>query len=226
MATSTSFDYRKLNSIDNRTKDSVFGYIRLMERELSFDNIPDLISFLILLYYYHNEYFAKYGEQVKVSNDNMIITNLIQYPRCTVYGNTWIDTNIPQIAIWKLKISVRDRDFGITMSSKDTRLNHVNPYFPNDNPWYALSPNWNEAHDDPYLFIEPWWDWRHSCSFSVILDTKNRTISVRKDEDSELLMIYQGIDIGEGIKYKLGVILYSKGDNATLIDFDLRLQDK
>ena len=68
--------FQKLNSIDNRIKHSVFGYVRSIEAQLSICNIPVLISYITLNYYYHNEYFSKYGQQVKLSNNNMTVTKI------------------------------------------------------------------------------------------------------------------------------------------------------
>ena len=95
--------FQKLNSVESRIKDSVFGYIRSTASQLFIHNIPALISYIALNYYYHNEYFAKYGQQVKVTNNNMTLTKIKnlsdkQKFENTTYGNTWIDTAIPQIS--------------------------------------------------------------------------------------------------------------------------------
>ena len=101
--------FKKLSTIDTKIKDSVFGYIRSMKSKLFLDNIAALICYICLNYYYHGEYFAKYGQQVKLSKNNMTITKIQKLDGIycfdnTTYGNTWIDTSIPLIATWRLKM--------------------------------------------------------------------------------------------------------------------------
>ena len=99
--------FQKLNSIDSSIKDFVFGYVRSMEKQLSLCNVPALISYITLNNYYHNEYFSKYGKQVILSNNNVTVTKQrtvgSNYDN-TTYGNTWIDSIIPQIATWILSV--------------------------------------------------------------------------------------------------------------------------
>ena len=55
--------FKTLQSIPNVTKYAVFGYVRKMERKLSLLNIPQMIHYLILGYYFHGEYFEKSGDE-------------------------------------------------------------------------------------------------------------------------------------------------------------------
>ena len=102
--------FGKLNSINSEIRDSVFGYVRSMEKQLSLCNVPALISYITLDYYYHNEYFAKYGKQVKLSNNNMTVTKQETLEtKCShqnkTYGNIWIGSICPQIVKWTLRVS-------------------------------------------------------------------------------------------------------------------------
>ena len=54
---------------------------------------------------------------------------------------------------------------------------------------------------------------------TAILDTNNATISLEKDQRKHV--IYKGIEIGDDIQYKMAVILYSKGDSISVLDFVL-----
>eukprot|EP01084_Bolivina_argentea_P299913 517020_1 len=96
---------KELKQINNRTKHSVFGYVREMHDKLSLPNVPILISYLCLSYYYHNEYFAKSGDEVEILNDKMSIKKIAGH--CdynnTTYCNTWIESTSNKIAKWTLK---------------------------------------------------------------------------------------------------------------------------
>ena len=64
---------KQLKFVNKQYKYTVFGYIREKENELLLHNIPSIISYLSLTYYFHGEYFDKYGKHLKRSkrqNDN------------------------------------------------------------------------------------------------------------------------------------------------------------
>ena len=112
---------KKLKQIDNRFKYAVFGYVRSMEPQLSHYNVPVLISYICLSYYYHNEYFAKKGDNVELSNNNMTVNKLNVGWNNTTYGNIWIESDIDQIAKWTFKLS--SNGAWISILSKDNRIN-------------------------------------------------------------------------------------------------------
>ena len=207
--------FTKLNSIETRIKDSVFGYIRSMESKLCLDIIPALISYITLNYYYHDEYFAQSGKHVQLSNNNMTVTktpkydgkdyslNLVpMYVPNTTFGNIWIDSDIPQIGTWKLKLDVA-LDVGIFIISKDEKVNKYPCMY--DKPYYRE-------------VVRGYW-----CpQISVTFNTMNKTIVwKRMNESNDVFAEHRGIQIGENIKYKLGVSLEQKGDTISLLDFDL-----
>ena len=228
--------FKKLKTVDMSIKDSVFGYIRSMQTELRICNIPALISYIALNYYYHNEYFAKFGEQVKLANNNMTVTKMKQssdkdYYENTTYGNTWIDSNIEQIATWTLKMPTSD--FCLAMISKDDKIDGW--LSEHDAPYYGLDleegEDANECNDGEHAneceFEFPR-DLTHlsdliGVEISVILDTMKQTIVFKVNKSSEIVAKYSKIQIGDKIKYKLGINLFNIEDSVSLIDFDLRL---
>ena len=62
-----SLQYEKVKQINPRTKDSVFGYIRLAQKLLPKDevyyNIPDIIYHTILLFFYLEYIKCKFNEK-------------------------------------------------------------------------------------------------------------------------------------------------------------------
>ena len=55
----------------------------------------------------------------------------------------------------------------------------------------------------------------------MILNTKNRTISLENVDNTETKIIFKNIKKGNDIRYKLGINLLCKENSATLIDFDI-----
>ena len=105
-----SFNLQELKKIDVETQYIIFGYYRL-----NHDNIPDLIIYITLSYYYLNiiminDYFFNAGSLINISNDNKIAkTNHDDYSVNTVYGNYIIDLQQDinrgiLIYQWKIKI--------------------------------------------------------------------------------------------------------------------------
>ena len=117
---------KQVKSIKKETQFTVFGYVRQNENKMAlFCNIPSMICYLCLSYYYHGEYFEKAGDDLQISNDKMTITkvsNKVNWLN-TAYGKTWIDSNIDQIAEWKFKMNKLENYICICLVSKDNRLN-------------------------------------------------------------------------------------------------------
>ena len=202
-----------------------------MESKLFLENVPALISYISLNYYYHGEYFSKYGQQVKLSKNNMTVTKIKQlhdrgyYDRNnTTYGNTWIDTNIPQIATWRLKLSmVEEGVIYFCMLSKDNQVDGACIDW-NDRPCYAFGTNNGGAYYPSGCKFNNCWFKVGVDNISIILNTKKKTVDVKDNESSNITTVYKDLEIGDKIRYKLGIILHKPGDSATMIDFDLHLQ--
>ena len=64
-------------------------------------NIPVLIHYLILGYYFHGEYFEKAGDDLEISNDKMSVERVSvtegKTYRNNVYCKKWIKSNMKQI---------------------------------------------------------------------------------------------------------------------------------
>ena len=89
-----------LKMADNRSKDSVFGYIRQSRKNINDTAIPTMIQYCCLKYYFINEYFTKCGDDLKISQNGKIVSkpdNVYRFQ--SVYGNVLID--IDNISISK-----------------------------------------------------------------------------------------------------------------------------
>ena len=73
---STKLDMNYLKQIQDTTKNLIFGYVRNIKNMLLitnqlFHNIPELVSYIILLYFYQQEFFAISGKYTTLSQYNI-----------------------------------------------------------------------------------------------------------------------------------------------------------
>ena len=105
-----------MESLPLESRDCVSGYIKsaqiLLPTDNAYYNIPSLVAYLVLYYFYIAEYFTAKGTDIELEDDGSIAvrskngTSLAQ----TVYGNILIncdktaDYNYCSIYKWKLQI--------------------------------------------------------------------------------------------------------------------------
>ena len=225
---------KQLKSIKQDTKLTVFGYVRQNENNLSlFCNVPSMISYLCLSYYFHGEYFEKGGDDIQISDDKMTITKKTSTQKNwnnTSYGKTWIDSSIPQIVEWKFKIhTMRQANMSIFISlvSCDNRLNEdcneqVNKC---DYPNYGFSAYRSITIRQKTGDIANRIVYRKNGIYlhegdvlSMILDTKEKAIYAETEGKCKVNLI-SNITINKDTKYKMAVSIRRPTYSLSLIDF-------
>lgn len=209
---------KSLKRIGNKYKFAVFGYIRELQNELLLDVIPDLIIYTCLGFYYQEiDEFETWDEQITVSDDKLRITRNDSY-RYDAYSNAyckiWIDSDIKQIAKWKLKIHHVGgswRGVMIRLISTDKDMFKQPSYgFCNGGATYTNGPYTNRKG-------------KHLNAGDIItvsLNLKNEKASFECiDQEGETTVIYDGIEKGKDIKYKLAFLLYNVNNCVELLDF-------
>ena len=94
-----------LKGVSKRCKFSVYGYIRLKQKELSLSNIPPLICHLCLQFYWIDECFDKCGFKAEISNDKMMVKALDNPDmKQNVYGKFCIESLSGGVATWTFKL--------------------------------------------------------------------------------------------------------------------------
>ena len=97
-----------LNVVPTKSKYYVSGYVRNVEQLFPKDNpyynIPSLITYIIIHYYYQREIFAKYGKFIKVNEDDSIATMGHPWKNDGIYGDIIIDFNVNCMYQWKIKM--------------------------------------------------------------------------------------------------------------------------
>ena len=114
---SEHLDFNKIKMIDIRTKTLLFGYIHEAHSLLDTNkNIPDLITYICLSYYYIAEFFTKFGDSIEYDIETCTVTNVSSELRspATAYGNIALTTYgktmlfkqklTYNLYIWKIKV--------------------------------------------------------------------------------------------------------------------------
>ena len=93
---------RKAKQIDIKTRIKICGYLRKQEYNLSI-SIPVMIQYVVMVYYWINEKFAKHGDNITLRSNGKIARCsypwIIKYN--TVYGNNVIDIQDRSIVSYK-----------------------------------------------------------------------------------------------------------------------------
>ena len=216
---------KQLKSIRPDIKFTVFGYVRQSENELSlFCNVPSMISYLCLSYYFHGDYFEKAGDDIQISNDKTTITKISEKYNWfnTSYGKTWIESSIPQIVEWKFKINKKESGCSICLClvSCDNRLN-FDCCLMFDAPNYGFRGDnraWIHCHGAKAKKYYHNFQFKEGYVVSMILDTKERCLYFKKNGKQKVLFV-TNMKIGSTIKYKMAVSLREKRNSISLIDF-------
>ena len=136
---------------DDNTKDVVFGYTKDIEKKLLSLNMPLLIKYLCLNYYFIDESFGIHGENIVVNEAHDTAKYNVKHGSTnvfgmTVYGNSIIDVNDTSINeyLWRFNIlSQSDDPCGFYIGIDSSNKKHINTDFSwiatNSSPYYAFS---------------------------------------------------------------------------------------
>ena len=200
----------------------VFGFTRInMDNSDNF--IPDLICFIILLYYMNDEYFDKPGKDIKISADKLSITRISGNSfQSTTFCKQWISSTSNSVSKWKFKIEKKTGFIAVGITQND---NCYDKYF----VWFSVQKNidvyaidaWGEAIDNDKGHEFERKDYlRFGVNDEIIytLDIPSREIRFQVNNEKENI-IWSNITVGQDVKYKFAICLKTEGSKITLIDF-------
>ena len=210
----------------------VNGYIRYQQNKLFHGqrNIPPVITYVCLLYYYDGEFFTVSSEDLLISSDKRTIrkikNNLFRPWANRAIGNMWIGSMSNKIAKWKFIINRSTGGLNtiyIALISIDKHLDSEFFAYPIiDAPIYSIGNGYTVcAYDNNHanqcdvgpLFVVGY-------RFSIILNTKNSTICYEFDDDiTTRQCIFADIVRAQSVKYKIAVCLKSLHASIRLIEF-------
>eukprot|EP01083_Nonionella_stella_P180871 646189_1 len=233
------FDKALLSMMDDRTKCSVYGFIRknsdylLMENNHnSFYNIPELVTMICLQYFYTMEYFESHQIGCALSRDLQSAKSTRESGWHSCFGRHAIESKSNVHVAWDIKVSLaRDSNWyiiGITSNPCDQSI----PFQRNTkNMNYAYYIQNNQAfckyQSKEYGDFTPF----KSCKEVMVrmeLDLQSKTLSFCLSKTNKWFnhKKYQGIMYGniqkrDNVKYSLALSLYGSDSKATIQNFQM-----
>ena len=186
---------QKVKEIDQMSADLVLGYIKNEESLLQLQNVPLLVSYRILLFYYLKEYFAKCGKGMEISQDKLMIIkrNGAGWIN-TTYLNRWIDSESGKVLRWKFKIEKCQQFGGGLCFGVTSNKNLMESQFASSNKYHCNSSFCgSSASGKSSKFGE-------GDYVTYTLDLINKTFSVKINNEKECIL-YKNIRCGVQILF-------------------------
>ena len=201
--------------IPDKFKHIAFGYTRQSEKEYDIPNLPKVVIYLVLGYFFHGEYFEKCGDDLQISDDKMTVKRTTLPRRLrrfwnTAYGKLWIPLDSNKVTKWTFKIESYgneiegDGAIRVGIVSKDNSLNQN---------FIGL------GRVKLYEFGKS----IRLNSFCLKLDPSNKSISVDKSiyayREFGYVHAHELFAKEDGMKFKLAISMSGFDAKITLIDF-------
>ena len=223
---------QEMHEIPQEIQDIVFGWIKQTKQEIFPSayqyEIPPLINYVILLYYYHGEYFSKHGSNL-LCNDTKDVIKLIRMDDCSAYGNIMINNKYHKIYQWKFKIIEGSR--GICIGIDSSNKLHINERFQNGDDmapqFYGYGSNGRRYEPDDCNVLTVWTKeayYKTGDTVKMICNTMHQTLEFWVN--SKLCVTWNNIDFDQTKFYHMAISLYSTQDSLKLIDFHQSLIDE
>ena len=211
---------RSLKKIGQRTQDTVFGYITKTEKDLSLQNIPDLVGFVCLAYYYLWEYFYKFGAHADTDDERTTLTNThSQYKYATGYGAIRIKSIEPTVHSWKFRINSAREYMSIGIDEDGFKGLDYGVHFKKTKN-YTLMCRGSKTRNGTAEARHVSNGYKEGDIVQMVLDLNKRSISfVVNDENNSNAIAYENIPVGEHLIYRMVVCTFDKGDGVTLMAY-------
>ena len=222
----------RVKDVDNKTKCTVFGYSREIEKKFGI-NLPVMIQYLFIVYYWVQERFAIHSDYLKIDNLNK---NLIKGGLTYISGMGWLNywtaygaddvINIYDESIIKYQWKIRYKNddgftknmiFGIVSSDEEsTECRFTNSKY----PFYSTDTNGliNGRYHPKSRTL------KSNDMLTLIFDVKTMSLScIASDchDNEQSWVIKKNIDMTQ-IKYKLAISMCAYyTQQVELIDFTI-----
>ena len=195
-------------------------------------NVPKMLMYLCLAFYFHGECFNKCGYDLQISKDKMTIYKIFNNNNHEnrAFGKCWISAVCNKIAKWTFKINhigeFSSIKIGLVTNDNNTNSDHGRKDT-TDGYWLSIEGNRAlpiagytiNADDDSTDILAK------SDEMTLIYDARHNIFKVEWVEDNlktnRKLIINDNIESAENMKYKIAVCLENKNDKLTLVNFDL-----
>lgn len=217
-----ALNLKRLKQIDDHEKSPVFGYIRRVQKELTLLNVPIMIYYLCLGYYFMEEYFEKSANEMEISENKLTVIHqhsereykFRNWP--AAWCKKWINSNIDQIAKWKIKIENKNikRNMMLIRLTSHDKLPDQRPNY----GFYASGATYTDELRTGAATIHGSVAFTMGDTLTIVLNTKEKTIGLIKNKE-KIHIIWSNIEYGKNIRYKLCIRFGSVGNTVSLIDY-------
>ena len=201
-----------LKTVDNRSKDSVFGYIRQSRDESKDAAIPTMIQYCCLKYYFINEYFSKCCIDLRISNNGRVVKSTdsgCQYREHSAFGNIIVNPSSKCITEYKWTVKLLELTgggyFGLNPLNCPDAANSYGLGLSRGSVWgnrICQSYSTGSVKND---------------IISMVLNVKNKTLSFHRN-GKDLGNINCEIDMNR--KYRMSVTFYKTDSCAQLLKYE------
>eukprot|EP01084_Bolivina_argentea_P033473 61906_1 len=234
-------DYQRIKLIDKKIVYLIFGFIRQYRNQLPLDNnyydIPTLVKYTCILFYYLSEYFTSHGRNITLLNDNSMAT--VNSNTCaaedyesnyiTIHGNIVVDLSSNMLYEWTIKIikcvegetyleNGDEISIGLTVKDLEYLDSHM---IDSNNCAFCFDVDGEKESNRPELHKYRASKYGTGDIIKMVFDTKNAAISYYVNES------YQGVAF-ENVSFtgKLSVCMaismeVTKGNCVELLDFKM-----
>ena len=217
-----ALEMEQLKKIDKRTQFTVFGFVRDAQILLpSIDNpyyiIPDLVTYVVLNFYYQREFWYIVAQGFELSNHERTVTNTNARGWNNMsYVNVEVNSMEKCVAKWYIRIDKavsRHVMLGIIGRRITTDAGLFQPfdygYWSSNGQTKSLGGAWRRygaRYED-------------NDEICCVLDLKKKEISWDKNGIKQGIAS-SNITCGVDIIYRLGISMYFKGSKCTIIRFE------
>ena len=195
--------FKQISKIDDRTKYSVYGWIRKAEYELKLGHIPMMIQSICILYVRDDEMFEIVSNGISLSDNKRVIRSNLYgedyYYYC--YGLVKVDSRQDCIYQWDLKIAKcpvygKGVRFGIASCNKESKPGSYVYQYDNDGTTSGYGIGWVTGSDKA----------GEGDTLSVCLDLKRKKVNFYVN-DKKQITVYENIETGDDLQYRLKVAI-------------------
>ena len=227
-----SVDLKKLNDIDEQTKFTIYGYIREHQSSFAseeyniFNNIPDLIPSLCILYFDSGDRFGIIGEAISyVDGDKttiLMVRSAENKSKSNCYGTVIIPSDSKSVYKWDMKLIKVPRSdetcIAVGVTSTKRSIDSKSSYKLGDNYYIYSNFGWYRDHGKRYRSSVDYRKRQYYTGYfiTITLDMKAKTVSFyNHTAEIKLKIDMNGF---EGYECQLVVTALKHQDTSVRID--------
>ena len=212
-----SFNFEHIKTMNQTSKCIVFGYIHesqaISPSNNPYFNIPPLVSYWCLLYYYQREYFQTHSKEITL-NESKDIATVIENPlfgNKMIFGITTLDMYSKYMYIWQFKI--------IHVATHWGRTIQIGICKNDDDHLYCAYESDGLKKCDAMLFSQSYGRrFEPNDTIRMEVNTKHYTIEFYKNDVSQGIA-QKDIKFTAKTKYRMAILMPELGNSVQIMDY-------